>query len=142
MCDEDTTFTERASSWLKEFEPTPEQIQDAYSKMLTKLSKNPEIANADTDECLELLVKAYGGVGGSVDDLLASVQVAKKNQPQHPSSEAGAGLDLSNLYEVNDGPIVELSAEQKREAFLKLKSHIGGMSTKTQPGSSCTSSVF
>lgn len=139
MCDEDSTYTERARSWLKEFEPTPEQIQDAYSKMLCRLDKNPEITNADTDQCLELLIKAYGGVGGSVDDLLASVTAGKVNQSEVQLGESGTdtGLDLGNLYDVHDGPVVVLTAEQKRDAFLKLKAQIGGMSNK---GDSCVTS--
>ena len=130
MSDEESTFTERASSWLKEFEPTPEQIQNAYSKMLCKLDKNPEIICADTEECLELLVKAYGGAGGAVDDLLATVEAAKATQPQIQQGHGTATFDLGNLYEVNDGPAVELSAEEKRDAFLRLKAQIGGMPLK------------
>lgn len=127
MCDEDSTFTERARSWLKESEPGQDEIQDAYSKMLAKLAKTPEIASADTDECLDLLVKAYGGVGGSTDGLLALVETAKASQPAEASADS-IPLDFGNLYEVSDAPVVKLSKEEKRVAFLKLKAELSGMS--------------
>lgn len=138
MCDEDSTFTERARSWLKEFEPDQDQIQDAYSKMLAKLDKNPELSSDDTTECLDLLVKAYGGVGGSIDDLLAAVDASKRTQPA-PVEASEDALDFGNLYEVSDGPVVELSKEQKRDAFLKLKAQLGSM--RALVGTS-TASVF
>ncbi|KAF0254038.1 hypothetical protein [Pseudomonas putida] len=142
MCDEDSSFTERARAWLKADEPTQEQIQNAYSKMLAKLEKNPELANPDTDSCLELLVSAYRGVGGSEDELLATVEAAKLNQPQHQSVDVGARLDLGNLYEVGDGPAVQLTPEQKRDAFSKLKAEFGGMRASTDSGSDSSTSVF
>ena len=125
MCDEDSTFTERARSWLKDLEPGQDEIQDAYSRMQALLAKKPEIAGVDTDECLDLLVKAYGGVGGSVDDLLALVETAKASQPAVANTDSTA-IDFGNLYEVNEGPIHELSKEEKRDAFLKLKAQLGG----------------
>ena len=141
MCDEDSTFTERARAWLKADEPTQEQIQDGYSKMLAKLERNPELSNADTDSCLELLASAYRSVGGCVDELLATVEAAKLSQPQ-PHSVEGAALDLSNLYEVSDGPIVQLTAEQKQDAFSKLKAQFGGMRSSAVTGSDTSNTVF
>lgn len=142
MFDEDTTFTERARSWLKEFEPTPEQIQGAFSGMLAKLDKTPTLANDDTEECLNLLKMAYAGVGGSVDAMLAAIDAAKQAQPPTHPVEPGAGLDLGNLYEVNDGPVVELPSEEKRDAFLRLKAQFGGQVKKREAGTECTGCIF
>lgn len=142
MCDEESTFTERARAWLKADEPTQEQIQSAYTRMLAKLDKQPELCNADTDECVELLISAYRGVGGSIDELLASVEAGKQEKPKHASVDAEACLDSGKLYEVSEGPVVELPPEQKRDAFLKLKAQLGGMRLPDKAGPSGEPSVF
>jgi hypothetical protein len=130
MCDEDATFTERARAWLKEHEPTSDQIQDAYSKMLAALSKKPEAANSDTDECLKLLVLAYGLAGGSEDDLLIRVDAKKDSAISAAPATSdigvvGDGIDLGSLYEVASEPAVVLSPAEKRAEFLRLKAQLG-----------------
>ncbi|MPQ69250.1 hypothetical protein [Pseudomonas sp. MWU12-2323] len=126
MCDEDTSYTERAKSWLKEHEPTSDQIQDAYSKMLALLAKKPEISNGDTDECLELLVSAYGHAGGSVDDLLSSIEAKKEAAVAGAQGgEGGDELDYGRLYEVADAPAIVLPPSEKRAEFLRLKEQLG-----------------
>lgn len=125
MCDEDSTYTERAKSWLKEHEPTSDQIQDAYSKMLAMLAKKPEVVNSDTDECLDLLVAAYGHAGGSVDDLLSSIEAKKEAAVAGTQGgEGGANLDYGSLYEVADAPTVVLPPSEKRAEFLRLKEQL------------------
>jgi hypothetical protein len=129
MCDDDSTYTERAKSWLKELEPTSDQIQDAYTKMLAMLAKKPEIANGDTAECLEFLVAAFGSAGGSVDELLSRIQ-AKKDAAAavvsggSKSGEGVADLDLGVLYDVADAPTVVLTPSEKRAEFLRLKDQL------------------
>lgn len=120
MCEEEQTYTERARSWLKEHEPTSEQVQDAYTRMLTLLETKPHLAGADTDECLELLVSAYGHAGGSVDDLLSQIDAKKASSAPAPIAE-NSGLDASPLYSVSDTPAIVLSPADKRAAFQKLK---------------------
>jgi hypothetical protein len=126
MCDENATYTERATSWLKEQEPTADQIQEAYTKMLTMLAKKPDQVSADTDECLELLVKAYGRAGGSVDDLLSAVEDGKGESGMVQSEGVPLALDCGLLYEVSDAPAVELSQGEKRAVFLHLKEQLQG----------------
>ncbi|NVL50005.1 hypothetical protein F2S72_09670 [Pseudomonas syringae pv. actinidiae] len=130
MCDEENTYTERARSWLKEFEPTLDQIQDAYSKMLAMLDKHPKVVSADTDQCLKVLVAAYGGVAGSEVDLAALVSATKETAVETAVTAPETGLDLGNLYEVSDGPVAELSPAEKRDAFKKLKAQFGGGALK------------
>ena len=125
MCDEDSTYTERAKSWLKEHEPASDQIQSAYSKMLAMLAKKPEVANGDTDECLDLLVTAYGHAGGSVDDLLSSIEAKKEAAiAGAQDGEGGTNLDYGSLYEVADAPTVVLPPSEKRAEFLRLKEQL------------------
>lgn len=126
MCDDDSTYTERAKSWLKESELTPEQIQDAYTRMLGMLTKKPEVANGDTDECLELLVSAFGQAGGSVDDLLSAHEAKKLPGAAKVAQAEGEepSLDCGALYEVSDYPAVVLAPSEKRAAFLKLKDQL------------------
>lgn len=126
MCDEDSTYTERARSWLKEHEPTADQIQDAYFKMQTKIAKSADLAGGDTDECLELLIAAYGKAGGSVDELLSAVDAEKAAQ-QIPGAVAGtAELDCGTLYPVHEGPAVELPPDEKLAVFKRLKQQLEG----------------
>lgn len=125
MCDEET-FTERARGWIKEFEPTPEQIQSAYTNMLAKLAKNPELVNEDTDECVELLIKAYQHSGGSVDDLFSAVEAAKAQGVAGAGSAVVADPDYGALYEVGNGPTVTLAPEEKKAAFQALKAQLQG----------------
>lgn len=126
MCEDASTFTERAASWIKEFEPSPDQLQDAYTKMLSKLAKEPELANADTEACLELLIACYGKSGGSVDDLLSAIDAGKPGQ----AGVAAGGdciegdLDYGVLYEVSDEPRVALDPSEKRAEFLRLKAQL------------------
>jgi len=123
MCDEDQTYTERARGWLKEHEPTPDQIQGAYTKMLALVDSKPHLAGGDTDECLELLVCAYGAAGGSLDDLLSQIE-AKKSSVSACATVDAPILDSSPLYTVSDGPAVSLEPDVKRAAFLQLKAQI------------------
>jgi hypothetical protein len=117
------TFTERVNAWLKEHEPTAEQVQEAYTKMLTLLAKNPDQQGPDADTCLETLVSAYGRAGGEVDDLLSVEGQLRTEQAQsHPESCA---LDPSPLYEVSDCPSESLPAPQKMELFQQLKRQFG-----------------
>ncbi|MFU5275125.1 hypothetical protein ACM7YY_10375 [Pseudomonas aeruginosa] len=123
MCDENATFTERVKAWLKEHEPTADQIQEAYTKMLTLLAKNPSQQGHDADTCLETLVNAYGQAGGEVDDLLSvDGQLKAEQSLSHPEHCA---LDPSPLYEVSDGPAEALPAPQKMELFKQLKRQFG-----------------
>jgi len=122
MSDE-ATYTERAKGWIKELEPSADQIRDAYTKMQVMLTKNPEAVNGDTDDCLELLVNAYGCGGGDVDQLLA----AECGKPAHGANSKVneyIELDAGKLYEVSDGPVVELSSSEKRALFLELKERL------------------
>lgn len=123
MCDEEQTYTERARGWLKEHEPTPEQIQGAYTKMLALLDTKPQLVGGDTDECLELLVSAYGAAGGSVDDLLSQIDAKKASLSPSVMVEA-ASLDSSPLYAVPETPVIALEPEVKRAAFIQLKEQI------------------
>ena len=123
MCDDSPTYTERVRAWLKEHEPTADQIQEAYTKMLTLLAKNPSQQGPDADTCLETLVNAYGRAGGEVDDLLSVEGQLKTDQalsnPEH------CALDPSPLYEVSDSPAEALPAPQKMELFKQLKRQFG-----------------
>ena len=122
MCD-DATFTERVNAWLKEYEPTAEQIQEAYTKMLTLLANNPSKQGPDADTCLETLVNAYGRSGGEVDDLLSVDGKLKTEQARtHPEHCA---LDPSPLYEVSDRQVEVLPAPQKMALFKQLKQQFG-----------------
>lgn len=123
MCDDSPTFTERVRAWLKEHEPTADQIQEAYTKMLTLLAKNPSQQGPDADTCLETLVNAYGRAGGEVDDLLSvDGQLKAEQSLSHPEHCA---LDPSPLYEVSDGRAESLPAPQKMELFKQLKRQFG-----------------
>lgn len=133
MCDEDQTYTERARSWLKEHEPTSEQIQDAYTRILTLVETKPHVAGGDTDDCLELLVSAYGKAGGSIDDLLSQFD-AKKNAAAAALSVENCGLDVSPLYTVSDAPALVLSPDDKREAFRRLKQSLGRPKSNSNDG--------
>lgn len=123
MCDDSPSFTSRARAWLKEHEPTADQIQEAYTKMLILLAKKPSQQGPDADTCLETLVNAYGRAGGEVDDLLSVDGQLKAeqslSQPEH------CALDPSPLYEVSDGPAEALPAPQKMELFKQLKRQFG-----------------
>lgn len=128
MCDESATFTERVNAWLKEYEPTAEQIQEAYTKMLALLANNPSKQGPDADTCLETLVNAYGRSGGEVDDLLSVDGKSKAEQARsHPEHCA---LDPSPLYEVSDRPVEALPAPQKMELFKQLKQQFGAKAAR------------
>jgi len=120
MCDTDNSFTERAKGWITDKEPTPDEIQSAYRNMLAMLAKNPDAANEDTDECLDLLLRAFQSAGGPIDDLLANVKPSQS--APIVAVEPESGLDCSPLYEVADAPIVELSPSEKLVEFQRLKS--------------------
>ena len=126
MCDDQSTFTERAASWIKEHEPNPDQIQEAYTKMLAKLAKEPALVGPDTDACLELLVSVYGKSGRSVDDLVSAVAEVKAGQSLAGSSVDGVepALDYGVLYEVSDAPRMALDPSEKRAEFLRLKAKL------------------
>lgn len=123
MCDEVQTYTKRACGWLKEHEPSAEQIQDAYTKMLAMLDSKPHLSGTDTDECLELLVSAYGDAGGSVDDLLSQTIERKAANTLSFSSET-VELDTTPLYTIANDPVITLEPDVKRAAFLELKQRI------------------
>ncbi len=126
MCDDSATYTERVKAWLKEHEPTPAQIQEAYTKMLAMLAKNPSQQSEDSDACLDILIEAYSGAGGSVDDLLAADE---KVSAQHGGSQPeSCALDSGPLYEVSASPVTPLPPSQKRAAFLQLKQQLSSRS--------------
>ncbi|HBP1602476.1 TPA: hypothetical protein L5U90_003581 [Pseudomonas aeruginosa] len=123
MCDESPTYTERVTAWLKEDEPTAEQIQEAYSKMLTLLAKNPSKQGPDADTCLETLANAYARTGGDMDELLSMDGKLKVEQAN--ADHEHCALDASPLYEVSDYRVVGLPEPQKRELFKQLKQQYG-----------------
>lgn len=120
MCDETTSFTQRAKAWIKESEPTRDQIQDAYSKMKAKVAKEPNLENEDTEQCLEFLITAYAKAGGSLDDLLC----AEEETSNVASAAIEASLDYGPLYQVSDSPVDQLAPSEKRAAFLRLKDQL------------------
>ncbi len=127
MCDDSAaTYTERVKAWLKEHEPTPDQIQGAYTKMLAKLANNPDEQSEDSDACLEILIEAYGGAGGVVDDLLAADE--KTASRQRGAVQESCLLDSGPLYDVEATPIAPLAPSEKRAAFLQLKQQLGSRS--------------
>ncbi|WP_121498126.1 hypothetical protein [Pseudomonas aeruginosa] len=123
MCDESPTYTERVTAWLKEDEPTAEQIQEAYSKMLTLLAKNPSKQGPDADTCLETLANAYARTGGDMDELLSMDGKLKLEQAN--ADDEQCALDASPLYEVSDCRAVGLPEPQKKELFKQLKQQYG-----------------
>lgn len=123
MCDDSPTYTERVTAWLKEDEPTAEQIQEAYSKMLTMLAKNPSKQGPDADTCLETLANAYARTGGDMDELLS--MDGKLKVETFSADHEQCALDASPLYEVSDSPAVALPAPRKMQLFKQLKQQFG-----------------
>lgn len=119
MTDDSLGYTERARTWIKEQEPTAEELRDAHARMARLIETKPHLATADTDECLEVLIAAYGERGGLVDDLLAVVpQAGSKSGLMNVTSEAQ--LDASPLYAFDEDRVV-LEPEVKQAAFRDLK---------------------
>lgn len=66
------TLAQRASIWLTNDKPTISAIAKAYSAMLAKMKREPNINRADADAALDVLLEAYDQLGGDPTDLLDS----------------------------------------------------------------------
>lgn len=116
-------FTNRAKAWVKDEEPGPDEIQDAYKKMRAKADSDPTLEPEDVEHCLEFLVHAYGSTGKEIDDLLAPEIVINTLPYQY---------DPSPLVAENIEKAPSMSKEEKQEAFKALKRIIAeGMTLKS-----------
>lgn len=117
-------FSQRARDWVKEAEPSTEQLFNAYQNMTQKLRREPSLKDEDAESCLEFLIEAYAEAGGDVDDLLV-----QETDKAHPGATGEFKLDPSPLYEVADEATPKLSGSEKRQEFLRLKERLCGKHT-------------
>ncbi|MFL1449307.1 hypothetical protein ACI77O_13000 [Pseudomonas tritici] len=95
--------------------------------MLAKLATSPDLVNADTDECVELLIVAYRMAGGSVDDLFSAIDKEKAEKAKIGDvGGAACEPDYGSLYDLPDTPVVALAPEAKKAVFLALKAQLQG----------------
>ncbi len=130
MTDDAPGYAERARAWIKEQEPTAEEIRDAHARMAKLIETKPHLTTADTDECLEVLITAYGEQGGLVDDLLAASAQAGI-APCAVAVSGEAQLDTSPLCAFNEEQVV-LEPEVKQATFRDLKALLDTRGVRTR----------
>lgn len=130
MTDDAQGYTERARAWIKEQEPTAEEVRDAHARMVKLIEAKPHLATADTDDCLEVLIAAYGERGGLVDELL-SASCPLDTTPDLLKASSEAQLDASPLCTFDEVPVV-LAPEVKQAAFRDLKALLGQRVLRTR----------
>ncbi len=117
MHDHPSRYAERAKAWVKEFEPSKDELRDAYVKMKAKSEKDSSVDPADCESCLEYLIEAYQSAGGNVDDLLALEEGGSMEQPS-----VDYKFDASPLCAVEAEVVLpKMTRHEKQEQFAKLK---------------------
>lgn len=118
------TLAQRASIWLTNDKPTISAISKAYSAMLAKMKREPNINRADADATLDVLLEAYDQLGGDPTDLLNSADPTT-NPVTTTCNPQVAQLDSSLLVAYDDAQHTPLPTAQKLAAFAALKQSIG-----------------
>lgn len=112
-------FTTRAKDWIKEAEPTAEQLHRAYAAMVNKLKTEPHLASDDTEHCLQILSEAFQEAGGDLDVLIVHGEEAKAG-----AEPVEYKFDPSPLYSVDAVAAPRLGPAEKLAVFIQLKEQL------------------